>query len=116
MNTPTKTSDSKHTRKQIVNFIESAIKESEYRFARAVIDAWLENYPGDIEMQLYLALVLMREKKYLKSITVIERISLLDPEYVPAYKLLYRAASYTDYAKMDVLTAIWRRSALNTTA
>lgn len=68
--------------------LECALEIGELRFARQLVLSWLTAYPGDLEVNSLLGELFYHENKLAQAITILEKVSRLDPEDVRVQKLL----------------------------
>ena len=80
--------------------LEAAMDTGELKFARQAAINWLAVYPGDLEINAYLARMFVQEGKIRQGIQIFEKIASLDPEDIMVQKWLANA-----YAKMDLSEA-----------
>ncbi len=93
------------TRSTLVMVLNAALEAKEYRFARQMTLTWLSIYPGDLEVNRFLARIFSQEGKTGQAIQILEKVCRMDPEDITAQKALakaYGAASQADYTRVLV--------------
>lgn len=75
-------------RKEFIQLLSAAIINGAYRFAREASELWLRSYPGDLEINLYLAKSLCGLKRLSEAIDIARKITQIDPEYLDAHQFL----------------------------
>ncbi|MGD2158500.1 MAG: C25 family cysteine peptidase [Anaerolineales bacterium] len=80
-------------REYVLTLLETAIGLDEIRFAREVALSWLATYPGDLEVSLYNARILIEENHPHQAIKILETLCHKDPEFLEAQKLLHKVHS-----------------------
>jgi len=86
-----------HPRSQFLAILQSALDTRQNRFARQAATAWLETFPGDLQVRFNLALAHVYEARTEPKIlpeasAILEELCRRDPEYLEAQQL--RAALY----------------------
>ncbi|HEY9077256.1 MAG TPA: hypothetical protein VIO61_12045 [Anaerolineaceae bacterium] len=87
-------------RRTLLAILESALDSGLYRFARQTALAWLGVYPGDIQVNLYLAKAMIAEGKVSQAVPILEKIVKQDPEYIDAYVELRNIYESTNPEKL----------------
>lgn len=80
--------DEKISRGSVIQLIVSALRNEKIVFGRQLSQKWLTFYPGDLEIQYYLALFLQKENQLELAIEVTRKIIKIDPEYLAAHELM----------------------------
>ncbi len=76
------------SRPMFLQVVKAALKRGSYRFARQATLDWLTIYSGDLEVSRLLALALHAGGSPAEAISMLERICMLDPEFVDAQENL----------------------------
>ncbi len=74
-----------------IRLLEAALIARSQRFARQAALNWLAIYPGDLEVNLILAKALLGDGKEQQALSLLEKLSHLDPEFGPAWTALAHA-------------------------
>jgi hypothetical protein len=77
-------------RKQFIKTIKSAQVAERADFVSAIALDWLADWPGDLEVQRYLAIAEMELSNYQSAIERAQKLVIQDPEFVEAYETLTR--------------------------
>ena len=72
-------------RDTFLKIIRTALPMGHSRFAREACLAWLAIYPGDLLVSLIYAQILLRENHPKQTLTLLQRLCQLDPEYLDAF-------------------------------
>jgi hypothetical protein len=78
------------TRDQFCQLLEKAIQIPQPRFVRQASAAWLGIYPGDLQIQSYMASAQIFEGKKEQAVEIIEKVLKIDPEYREGYEILLK--------------------------
>lgn len=98
---------SRLSREKLLLLVNTAFESGNYRFLRQSALAWLTSYPGDLEVNLFLARSLMAEGRTPQCIPMLEKLCRLDPEYEAAYAALAEANQQgTNVAKVTALAGL----------
>ena len=68
-------------RDQFIDILNAAYIVKSYRFCRQAALVWLVTYPGDLLMNLFLAKSFSGDGRPSQAVPILEKISLLDPEF-----------------------------------
>ena len=71
-------------RSSLLKIIKAAVNKNEYRYLRQIALGWLAFYPGDLEIKFYYAQALLGLGSNDNAFEVLEQITNVDPEYLPA--------------------------------
>lgn len=71
-------------RQALIALLESALQVKEYSYARQTALGWLAFFPGDLPVTLLYAQALMGQGLSEQAFTAVEKILLVDPEYIDA--------------------------------
>lgn len=74
-------------RKDLMTIFAAAQSAQANSFARKTAQEWLRIYPGDLEVNLLLCKALLGERRTEQAYALLEKICLLDPQYVAAWQL-----------------------------
>ncbi len=75
------------TRQQLLDILKIAAAVNEYGFIKKSALSWLSVYPGDLEISLYHASSLCRDRQAELARSEVEKICLSDPEFLEAQKM-----------------------------
>ena len=87
MNNSNPTLNQKIFRGTVIQLIVSALQNEKYLFGRQLCEKWLSVFPGDLSIQYYLAVFLVKEKRDELAIEVLRKLINFDPEYLAAHEL-----------------------------
>jgi len=88
------------SRKSFLLLVNQAIEAKSFRFVRQATQAWLALLPGDMEVNYLFAEAQLAEKRNEQACTVLDKLVVLDPEYLPAQKALAKTSrNETDKVK-----------------
>lgn len=73
-------------RRTLLQILQAAVDVQSYRFARQAALSWLAAFPGDLEVNYWLARSFILEGKQEQGSNLLEKILRLDPENLPALK------------------------------
>jgi len=76
------------SRDTFLTILKTAYDIKSYRFGRQSAINWLTIYPGDLEVQYWLAQILLLEGKSLQALPILEKICKQDPEFGEAHLAL----------------------------
>lgn len=76
------------TRQKLLTVLNTALESDSFRFARQAALSWLSVYPGDIEVRLMHARILMKENKAGQALSLLEKVCAEDPQCRPAHEAL----------------------------
>lgn len=82
----------------ILKMLQAALESGEYLFARQVAISWLAAFPGDLEIAVLQAQVVIAEGKPAQVIPVLDLVCRKDPFYLQAHRLLAWASREIDAA------------------
>jgi len=71
-----------------VTMVKTAINFGQEQFARQACLSWLANFPGDLGISLLYAKSLAKLGDIELAITILDKITTVDPEYVDALEYL----------------------------
>ena len=74
-------------RQYVQKLVETALSANSIRFARALSEAWLDNFPGDLTFHFLLAKSWFALKRLNKATGIIKKVIDTDPEYLAAQRL-----------------------------
>lgn len=80
--------DQKINRGTTTQLILSALQNNNTVFGRQLAQKWLSNFPGDLMIQYYLALLYLKEKQTDMVIGIARNLIEADPEFLSAHELL----------------------------
>jgi len=89
-------------RETMVAMLRAAIDRAEFRFARQAALAWLAAFPGDQEVNLLQAQVLIGEGKSVQAVPVADLAVRRDPFSPEAYRILALACRGNDPARFSI--------------
>jgi len=95
-------------REGLLTVLRAAQSVNAYRFIRQAVMEWLSIYPGDIEINHWLAKSLIGEGRLDQALEIIEKLCAIDPEYSPALRLaegLYEPGSVAQVQAASQLRA-----------
>ena len=76
------------TRPTLLVILEKSIETGEFRYARQLALNWLSVYPGDLEVNTWLAVALINDGKSSQGVQILEKVVKIDPEYLRPFKIL----------------------------
>lgn len=85
-----------------VTMVKSALNVGQEQFARQACLSWLANFPGDLGVSLYYAKSLTKLNEIELAITILDKITSIDPEYVEALDYLASLSSDTSDIKTQM--------------
>jgi hypothetical protein len=85
-------------RHEIIGIIQQAIGIKAYRFSRKLAEHWLNEFPGDLQIELMLTQAMLQENRADLGIPILKRITFTDPEYLPAHRLLAFASTQMPFS------------------
>lgn len=85
-------------RRQVIALLQSAVNGNAFRFVRQLSNAWLDQFDGDLHVELLMAQAALREGRPDRALPVLKRICNTDPEYLPAQRLLAFASQQVPYS------------------
>jgi hypothetical protein len=77
-------------RDEFCSLMEKALQVPQPRFVRQAAAAWLGMYPGDLQVQSYMAAAQIYEGKKDQSAEIIQKVLRVDPEYREGYEILLK--------------------------
>jgi len=98
--------DTPVNRSQLISLLNIAKRVREYHYIRQLTTDWLNIYPGDLEFSQYLAESLILEQNPSHALPILEKICLLDPEYLAAQKLLFDTREKLGLEIADIKTIV----------
>jgi len=87
----------------MITILQAAVKVREYRFTRQAALAWLATFPGDLQVDLFLARALLEEGRIGHASTILDNIITKDPEFLDVYLLMTDSRFQADTAKLESL-------------
>lgn len=81
-------SGKRYTRAQFIQMVDAALQTHCFRFGRQAALAWLAIYPGDLQVNLLQARLLLGEGKVSQAMPMLDRLIRLDPEFPEVYKTI----------------------------
>lgn len=75
------------TREQFSELMDKAIQVPQPRFVRQAAAAWLGLYPGDLQIQAYMAAAQVFEGKKDQAAEIIQKVLKIDPEFREGYEI-----------------------------
>ncbi|MCD4672618.1 MAG: tetratricopeptide repeat protein [Anaerolineaceae bacterium] len=99
------------SRKDLLVVLRAAQSVNAYRFTRQATMEWLSIYPGDLEINLWLAKALIGEGRLEQALEIIEKLCAIDPEYTAVWRLaaeLYAPGSSPRVQAVSALQALGR--------
>lgn len=91
----------KFNRNTVLSLLTNSIRVEATRFTRNLAEVWLDQYSGDIAVELMLAQALLKEEKIKTAVPVIKQIVFTDPEFLPAQRLLAYSNRLSAYRSME---------------
>ncbi len=95
------------SRDQFCQLLDTAIKVPQPRFVRQAAAAWLGVYPGDLQIQGYMAAAQVFEGKKEQAAEIIQKVLKIDPEYREGYEVLLRCLPENSPSRDVLLTNIY---------
>lgn len=95
------------SRENFISMLKAADAAKSTRFLRQAVMHWLAVYPGDLEMQLWLAKGLLAENKPEEAKKISTTLINIDPQFVEAYRLLNGLSILTRDEKVNYQNAIF---------
>lgn len=95
------------SRDQFCQLLDIAIKVPQPRFVRQAAAAWLGIYPGDLQVQGYMAAAQVFEGKKEQAAEIIQKVLKIDPEYREGYEVLLRCLPEDSPLRNAQLTNIY---------
>ena len=84
-------------RSTVINLLTNAIKVESYKYARNLSQTWLDTYSGDLVVESLFAQALLKEDRIDEAIPLIKEIVYVDPEYLPAQRLVAYSTNLTAF-------------------
>jgi hypothetical protein len=94
-------SGKQYTRAQFIQMLEAALQTRCFRFGRQAALAWLAIYPGDLQINLIQARLLLGEGKTSQALPMLDRLMRLDPEFPDVYRSVAQHTYGTDTARYE---------------
>jgi len=88
-------------RNQYIPMLEAALDTKCFRFGRQAALAWLAIYPGDLQINLMQARLLLAEGKTSQAIPMLDRLVRFDPEYADAYRAMAKNTYGSDTVRYE---------------
>lgn len=85
-----------------ITMIKSALNVGQVQFARQACLSWLANFPGDLGISLFYAKSLAQLGEIDLAITILDKISTVDPEFVEALEYLASLSSDASDIKSEL--------------
>lgn len=95
------------SREQFCQLLDKAIKIPQPRFVRQAAAAWLGLYPGDLQIQGYMAAAQVYEGKKDQAAEIIQKVIKIDPEYREGYEILLKCLPEGSPEREPLLTNIY---------
>lgn len=86
-------------RDQFLKLLEGAYAARSFRFGRQAALAWLAIYPGDLDVNLMQAKMVLGEGKENQVISMLDRILRFDPEHADTHRLMAAVTDGADQAR-----------------
>lgn len=94
------------SRENFISMLKAADAAKSTRFLRQAVMHWLAVYPGDLEMQLWQAKGLLAEGKFDEVKKLSAALTIIDPQFLDAYRVLIGMPISTDDEKINCRNAI----------
>lgn len=95
------TTSKRYLRNQFIQMLEAALETKSFRFGRQSALAWLAIYPGDLQVNLLQARLLLGEGKNSQAIPMLDHLVRLDPEFADAYRTIAKNTYGADTVRYE---------------
>jgi len=95
------------TREQFSELMDKAIQVPQPRFVRQAAAAWLGLYPGDLQIQAYMAAAQIYEGKKEQAAEIIQKVLKIDPEFREGYEILLKCLPDTSPLRESLISSIY---------
>ncbi len=95
------------SREQFSELMDKAIQVPQPRFVRQAAAAWLGLYPGDLQIQAYMAAAQVFEGKKEQAAEIIQKVLKIDPEFREGYEILFKCLPDTSPLRESLLSSIY---------
>lgn len=95
------TNNKRYFRNQFIQMLEAAFDTKSFRFGRQSALAWLAIYPGDLQVNLVHARLLLGEGKNSQAIPMLDRLVRLDPEFAEAHRTIAKNTYGADTVRYE---------------
>ena len=92
----------KLSRDLFIKMLEVALESKSFRFGRQSALAWLAIYPGDLQVSLLQANLLIAEGKSTQALPMLDRLMRLDPEAADVYRSVARNTYAVDPQRYEL--------------
>jgi hypothetical protein len=95
------------TREQFCQLLDKALQVPQPRFIRQAAASWLGLYPGDLQIQGYMAAAQVYEGKKDQAVEIIQKVLKVDPEYREGYEILLKCLPDNSAERESILSNIY---------
>lgn len=95
------------SRDEFCSLMEKAIQIPQPRFVRQAAAAWLGMYPGDLQVQSYMAAAQVYEGKKDQAADIIQKVLKIDPEFREGYEILLKCLPENAANRSQILSNIY---------
>jgi hypothetical protein len=87
--------------------MDKAIQVPQPRFVRQAAASWLGLYPGDLQIQAYMAAAQVFEGKKDQAAEIIQKVLKIDPEFREGYEILLKCLAETSPLRESIISNIY---------
>ena len=102
MNENAPVSNKRFLRPQFIQLLDAALAARSFRFGRQAALAWLAIFPGDLQVNLIQAKLLLGEGKTGQALPMLDKLLRLDPESAETYRVIAQNTYGTDSERYDL--------------
>lgn len=95
------------SREQFCQLLDKAIQIPQPRFVRQAAAAWLGMYPGDLQIQAFMAAAQIFEGKKEQAAEIIQNVLKIDPEFREGYEILLKCLPEDDPSRQSIISKIY---------